>query len=220
MKTTACWLHKRFYEIKACPFLLCILICLPGKQRKNAVGQGLFSRETRWGCGRRQVFLVLQFRHSHNSSWSDHGPGCRQRVRMRNLCPPGGCQKRVSRTLLQGCLGTWIQSAEQRAKLPPDTLTGTWHRRTAPAHRSVQINTASLNTLQQDDGHLGWDSDMCWIPESPSLASKGCYPGNQQSSRLYQTCLIQTLYMELVSFRAHWMPLSVLQVQQDTAGER
>lgn len=42
----------------------------------------------------------------------------------------------------------------------------------------------------------------------------------QQSSCLHQTCLTQTLHTAPFSLRAHWMPLSVLQAQQDTNGDR
>ena len=92
-------------------------------------------------------------------------------------CLCGGCQKRVSGAPLPGCLGTRIQSAEQ-SQLPPDTLTGTWHPRTAPALRAGHVNTASLHALQQDGANLGWGSVVCQIPKSPNPASKGCCPGN------------------------------------------
>lgn len=124
---------------------------------------------------------------------------------------------------LQGCLGTPIQFAEQRANLPADTLTSACHPRAAPAHPSMQNNTASLRTLQQGNANLGWDSGICRIPESPNLASKGCYSGNATrfsiKAPVFIRPVLSRLCTEPVSLRVHWMPSSVLQAQQDTAGD-
>lgn len=102
------------------------------------------------------------------------------------------------------------------------SLISTWHPCTVPAHQSVQINTASLHTLQQDDANLGWESVICRIPESTNLSSKGCYSGHAtlftSKTPVFIRSVLSRLYMKPDSLRVHWMPLSVLQAQQDTAG--
>lgn len=140
-------------------------------------------------------------------------------------------------------VSTWGMSEEGQpysvTRLPGDmnsicrteSQTASWHphRHLASPHSASSPVRANKHSFPEHTAARWWTFGLrlsnvpdSWVTK-PGL--EGMLPWerhseHQQSSRLYQTCLIQTLYMEPVSFRAHWMPLSVLQVQQDTAGER
>lgn len=111
------------------------------------------------------------------------------------LCLRRGCQKRVSHTLLQGCLVTRIRTAKRRANLPPDTLTDTWHRHTVPAHQSTQIKHGFTehSVARWGTSGLGLSHLPDWVttPGLEGMLPWKCHSEHQQSSCLYRDCVIQ-----------------------------
>lgn len=83
----------------------------------------------------------------------------------------------------------------------------------------MQINTVSLNTVWRDDGNLGWDSVICWIPVLPNPASKACYPGNSSKAPIFTrpfSSMLCKRRLAVSGVRVRGILLSVLRVQCDT----
>lgn len=114
----------------------------------------------------------------------------------------------------QGCVEPQIQST--RTESHP----ASWHPHWQLA--SLCSTTSVVHANKQGYTATSWKSRICQIVVSPSLASKRCYSGNSSLFTSKAPIFIRPVLPRLGTqsqFKVHWMPLWVLQLQQNTAGD-
>lgn len=109
------------------------------------------------------------------------GPGPRLQAKgvdEKVLCLHGRCQRQVSP--FRAVWSHKFNPQEQRATLPPGTLTGSWHPCTAPPQWSMQTNKAALQQAGSQEFAKFWNP-QAWPLRDVTLGIPVCSPAKLPS---------------------------------------